>query len=508
METFEAILLILFAALLLTAAARRAGVPYPVMLALGGAGLALLPEAPSFTMDPHLILALFLAPVLLDAAYDTSLRDLRANWVPVGSLVLVAVGLTVVAVALVAKMLVPGMPLAAAVALGAIVAPPDAASAVVILRQVRIPHRLRVILEGESLLNDASALLVYNIAVGAAMAGTFAPASIGPAFALGVIGSVVCGWVLAEAYSLVTRSVTDPPTSIILQFLGTFGIWILAERLGLSAIVTVVTYGITIARRAPIQTPARMRLPSYAVWETVVLLLNVFAFVLIGLQLRQIMDRLPEGEIGGYLLVAGAVLLTVIVVRIAWVLSYDALVRWRAAGRGGLNGRTVPTFGGGLIVSWSGMRGIVTLAAAIALPEAPDFPYRDLIVLCAFVTVLGTLVIQGLTLQRLIRRVGAVDDGAIEREISLARDRLARAALAALGDGTSPDVEFLRRKYTSSLETEPDDPLAQTEALRLELIRIQRAMLVRLRSAGEIGDEAFHAVEERLDWAEMSLAQR
>src|SRR5712671_4283782 len=197
MSELEVLIGVVLAAIILAAAARRVGAPYPVFLALGGAILAFVPGAPSFTVLPELALALFVAPVLLDAAYDASPRDLRDNWAPVTSLVVFAVGLTTVAVAAVARTLMPGMPWAPAIVLGAVVAPPDAAAATAVLRHVKPPHRLLTILEGESLLNDASALLIYRLAVGATAAGSFSVGAVAPAFLLAVAGSVVVGPALA-----------------------------------------------------------------------------------------------------------------------------------------------------------------------------------------------------------------------------------------------------------------------------------------------------------------------
>src|SRR5215813_3831918 len=236
MLVFEFVLVILFSSVLLSALAWQIKVPYPALLALGGVVLAVIPGAPRIVLDPDLALALFLAPVLLDAAYDTSPRDLRENWLPLTSLVLVAVGLTTGVVALVAHALT-GMPWAAAIALGAIVAPPDAAAATAVLRQVNLPHRLVTILEGESLLNDASALLIYRIAVTAMSVGSISFAQAAPTLLLTIIGSVIAGPLLALAYlrlAGVFNRCGDIATSIILQFIGTFGVWLLADRLGLS----------------------------------------------------------------------------------------------------------------------------------------------------------------------------------------------------------------------------------------------------------------------------------
>src|SRR5438874_1638223 len=281
MSELEQLLGIFVAAVILAAVARRMGAPYPVFLALGGALLAFLPGAPSFTVPPELALALFVAPILLDAAYDASPRDLKDNWAPLTSLVVVAVGLTTIAVAVVVRALMPAIPWAPAIALGAIVAPPDAAAATAVLRHLRPPHRILTILEGESLLNDASALLIYRLAVGTVAASSFTVASVAPTFILALGGSLLAGPVLAWIYLRLTARVEHVPTSIILTFLSTFGVWILAERAGLSAVLTMVSYAMTIARGSPERTPARIRIPAYAVWETVIFVLNILAFIFI-----------------------------------------------------------------------------------------------------------------------------------------------------------------------------------------------------------------------------------
>src|SRR5262245_43962498 len=259
MEELEGLIALLLAAVLLAAAARRVGAPYPVFLALGGALLAFLPGAPSLTVPPELALAVFVAPVLLDAAYDASPRDLRDNWVPLTGLVVFAVGLTTVAVAFVARTLLPDMPWAAAIALGAVVAPPDAAAATAVLRTLRPPHRILTILEGESLLNDASALLIYRLAIGAVAANAFSISTVAHTFILAVAGSLVAGLALARLVLSLLELVQHVPTAIILQFVSTFGVWMLADRVGLSGVLTMVCFAIALARTAPERTPAHIR---------------------------------------------------------------------------------------------------------------------------------------------------------------------------------------------------------------------------------------------------------
>ena len=510
MTELEGIIGLLLAAVILAAAARRVGAPYPVFLALGGALLAFLPGAPSLTVPPELALALFVAPVLLDAAYDASPRDLKDNWAPVTSLVVFAVGLTTAAVAVVAKTLIPAMSWAPAIALGAVVAPPDAAAATAVLRQLRPPHRLLTILEGESLLNDAGALLIYRLALGAVAAGGFSITAVAPAFLLAVAGSVIVGPALAWVFLKLIDHVQHVPTAIILQFASTFGVWIFADRVGLSGVLTMVCYAITVARTAPESTPARIRIPSYAVWETAVFVLNILAFIFIGLQIRPILESLEPAVRGRYFIVAGAVLVTVIVVRIAWHMSFNAVIRWRDRRLGFRPPRPMlrPSVGSGLVISWAGMRGIVSLAAALALPQA--FPFRDLIVLTAFSVVLGTLVIQGLTLKPLLRALDLQDDDPVGREVSVARERALRAGLESFSRDRSPEAEAVRQEFAAHLgpadadsDTGESPQSAHTDIHR-RAIQAARQAILAMRDNDEIGDDAFHQMEEELDWLEMA----
>jgi CPA1 family monovalent cation:H+ antiporter len=508
---FEWIIGLLLGAVLLSALARRLNVPYPTFLALGGMALAFLPSGPQWMLEPDLALALFVAPVLLDAAFDTSLRDLRNNWLPVATLVLVAVGLTTTTVAVLVHWLVPGMPWAAAIALGAIVAPPDAGAATAILRQVNLPYRLLKILEGESLLNDASALLIYRVAVGIATAHHLKLSEFAPSLALALVGSLLAGYLCARLWLPLTQRITEAPSAIIVQFAGTFTIWIVAEHLGLSGILTIVAYAITLARIAPAQMPARLRVPTYAVWETVVFVLNVLAFVLIGLQLRPIWERLDDPVRWNYCLVAAAVLGIVILTRIVWVMFYGVVLRF-VIGHGLVRTKppmTTPTVRGGIVVSWCGMRGIVTLAAAFALPE--DFPYRDLMLLTAFTVVLGSLVIQGLTLRPLIMALRLSDDDPVKAEVAHARAVAYRAALQEIDGDPSEEAELLRLEYRALLlHAGEDGGVASGELpadpLRRRAIHAARQSILKLRDSEAIGDDAFHLIEEELDWAELSAS--
>ena len=506
MALFELTLVLLLIAVALTAASRRLEVPYPSLLALAGVGIAFIPGAPTIEIDPELALALFIAPVLLDAAYDTSLRDLKRYRLSLALLALGAVVFTAAAVALVGWKMA-GLPIAAALALGAIVAPPDAVAASAVLSQFKVPHRITAILQGESLLNDATALLIYRISVASAI-GALVLRDAVPLILMSTVGSVAAGYLFGR-FSLLTLSrIEDAASSTVVQFAGTFAVWIIADKIGLSAIITIVVYAITIARRAPRRMSARRRVTSYSVWETAVFVLNVLAFVLMGLQARSIVGRLAGDGQGKAFLFAATVLAVVIVARLVWVAGYVAIIRWFARHDGEDRRRDAPTFRGAVLVGWCGMRGLVTLVAAIALPAG--FPGRDPIVLAAFAVVLGTLVLQGMSLKPLLRRLNFARDTTIDLEVAEARVAIMQAALDVLSRKTSAAAAVVREQYEAQrrIAENPEDAQAATEydRLRLYAINRQRDTLEELRRNGTIGDEAYHRLEEEIDWSELAAS--
>jgi len=534
MRVFEFVIALLLIGAGLTALARRIGAPYPALVALAGAALALTPLTPTLVLDPQLALTLFVAPVLLDSAFDASQRDLLENWRAVASLAIGAVAVSILSVAFVARWLVPDMSWAVAIALGAIVAPPDASAATAVLKQLRPPHRVLVVLEGESLFNDASALLVYRLALGAVAVGAVPPAHhVLPLLAFTVVGSVVLGIVLSLVILRLIGRVEDVAISITLQFCGAFAVWISAEALHLSGILTTVVFAMTASRLTQF-TPARRRVPSYAVWDFAVFVLNVLAFILIGFQLKAIIARLETPTLLHYLTLAAAVCAATIVSRLVWLSGAAAVGRFRARrradGSGGRPEETALSGRSAVVVGWCGMRGIVTLAAALGLPtggaDGPGFPYRDLVLFTAFAVVLVTLVVQGLTLRPLMNLLRLEDDGSVDREARLARAETLRAALAALTSAAEGDAitDLLRRRYTVMLErvegqaadAEPSGNVraevrgrvSQSEA---EIIRratgAERQRLVALRSDGTIGDAAFQQIEQELDLEELYLQQ-
>ena len=514
MLLFELLISLLIGGAVLTAFANKVGAPYPALLALAGAALALAPvHVPSLRLDPELALTLFVAPAIVDAAFDASPRDLRENWIQISSLVLVAVALTVGAVALVARWLVPDLPWSAAIALGAIVAPPDPVSAAAVLGRLSPPRRLMVILEGEGLLNDASALLIYRLAVGVMLGSALSASRTLPLLLASSVGSLILGWGLARAYLWLTHRIDDFAILVVTQFVGTFAVWIIAERLGVSTVLTTVTYAAVLARRLPATQKAENRRGSLAVWEVAVYMLNALAFLLIGLQLQEI-GRTLDGGFHPYIVFSLAILGTVIVARLGWTFLYNALARLVDRMLLSPERRTPVgrSYKSALVVGWSGMRGLLTLATALALPFEGDlarFPHRSLVIVAAFSVVLGTLVIQGLTLGPLLRWLNLTDDGRANRERDFARREATRAALDTLDGHSEPEAAIVSRQYNVVLQGEEEALRPKVlRTLRMRAIAAERERLLALRQSREIGYDAYRTLEEELDWAEGNVRRR
>jgi CPA1 family monovalent cation:H+ antiporter len=507
MPLFEITLVLLAIAVVLLQIARHMRVPYPAMLALVGGCVAALPFAPHLSIEPRLALALFVAPAVMDTAFDMPPRELLRNWLPLTSLAVVLVLLTTVAVAW-AGWALAGLPLAAAVALGAIVAPPDAAAAAAVLREFNLPRRTMAVLQGESLLNDAVALLAFGLAVSAAVSPGNAWNALLPRLGLAVPGGALLGLASGALSIRVARKVAGTLSSIIVQFLVTFGTWILAERLSLSPIVAVVALAAVAARYLPARTSARDRVNSYAVWATVVFVLNVLAFLLMGLQARIILNQLPAAELRHALAFAAIVLGVVIGVRFLWVMTYGTVARFIQSFFGPRSfGPPVPRARIGVLVSWCGMRGLVTLATAFSLPA--EFPGRNVIVLSAFTVVLGTLVVQGFTIRPLIALLRIAPDQSLDLEVAEARRAMLDAALAELAGYSGEAADAVRGEYGAARAASGSDltrPVTQYDNLRMLAIAAERRLLVEWRQRGRILDDTYHLLEDELDRAELNAA--
>ena len=482
MALFESVLTLLLLAILLLQISRRLAIPYPTMLAAAGLGVAALPWAPAIALDPHLALVLFIAPAILDAAFDFPIDAIRRYWMPLLFLVVVAVLVTTAAVAWVGVVLA-GLPVAAAVVLGAIVSPPDAAAAAAMLNRPSMPRSTAMVLRGESLLNDAVALLIFSIGVRIAMAEA-SPMPVLSQLALAIPGGILLGVVSGRLATLMIRPLAGTLGGIVFQFVATYSTWLIAERLGLSAILAVVATAMTAAHYSHELAP-RDRLHTNSVWSLVVFLLNVLAFLFIGLEARAIVSGLDAAALRHALGFGLIVLAVVIVVRIVLVMVYNLAIQpaYRHFKQTG------PSVKQGIVASWCGMRGMVTLAAALALPE--KFPQRDLIVLSAFTVVLGTLIVQGLTLGPLVRLLKFPPDVSRDDEVTHARTVLAAASRDAGDDAKTAPL------------TEDDQPESIPKR-GLAALRRQRAALDGLRREGRIQDDTFRALQQEIDLEEVA----
>lgn len=501
MALFESILLLLLLAIVSLQLSRRLRVPYPAMLAVAGIGVAMLPGAPHIALDPHLVMALFIAPAILNAAFDFPPRTLRRHWLPLVALAVVAVLLTTAAVAWVGVAFA-GLPLAAAVALGAIVAPPDAAAAAAMLDRDGMPRTTATVLKGESLLNDAVALLVFGAALRFVEAGDEVLAVV-PQIALAIPGGLVFGIAMGRIAAVVQPLLAGTLGGIALQFVWTFATWIIAERLGLSAILAIVAAAMTVAHYD--RQSARDRVHAFVAWDFVVFVLNVLAFLFIGLEARTIVLALDGPQLRHAAAFAGLVLAIVIGVRIAWTLIYNRLVQpvYRRLGRG-----DAPTLKQGIVASWCGMRGMVTLGVALALPAS--FPQRDLVVLAALAVVLGTLVIQGVTLEPLIRLLRFPPDDSHGEALMRTRERLADVACAVLADRDDRAARTVRDELDAERREAHADParLADIDKLRLATIRARREALETLRRDGDVDDDVYLELQQELDLSEIAALRR
>ena len=499
---------------MLAAAARAIGIPYPIVLVLGGLVMGFVPGIPKVELDPELVLVVFLPPLLYSAAFFASLRDLRYD---IRSISLLAIGLviaTACAVAVVAHALIDGLPWAAAFALGAIVAPTDPLAAVEIGQRLGLPRRIRTILEGESLINDGTALVIYRVAVGA-VGGAFSLTDAGLKFVLGAAGGVAIGlavgWVIAE----IRKRLDDPPVEVTISILSGYAAYVPAERAGCSGVLAAVTIGIYIGWRAPEISSARQRVAGYSMWTILTFLLNALLFVLIGLQLPLILDGLQDEPLGELIGIAAVISAVVIVSRLVWMHLMTGVIR--TLDRRPSQQERRGTWQGRMVGGWAGMRGAVSLAAALALPS--DFPARDQLLFITFGVIFATLVLQGLTLPAVIRWSGVHDDGSEAAEELLARRRATEAALAhldelAAAEWTRDDtVERMRGMYeyrTRRLgaragESEDEDGGGYEHRSRKyqkmvrSVLDAQRRAVVELRNQGEISNDVMHRIERELD---------
>jgi CPA1 family monovalent cation:H+ antiporter len=513
-----AILGTLVAIAFLYAVAQRVGVPYPALFVLGGLALGLVPGLPRVALEPDLVLLVFLPPLLFIAATETPTRELRANIAPIARLAFVLVLVTMVAVAVVANTLVPTLGWAAALTLGAIVAPTDAIAATSVFRRLGVPRIVTTLVEGEALFNDATALVAYRVGVIAVASGAFvlqnAAASFGIAAVGGIAVGLIIGWVAVEVF----RRLDEPAVEVVLSMVVPFAAYLPADLAGLSGVLAAVTTGLVIGRRLGTILSARTRVLWLSTWKMIGFVLNGFVFVLIGLQLPDILQGLAGRDplvVGAHIV---AICVVVLAARFAYVYGATKVFRSSPAmilARTNVALAKRVTF----LVAWSGMRGAVSLAAALALP--PDFPERNLILLATFAVILVTLVGQGMTLPLLVRRDGWSGAGVDADEGSAARAAAYEAGLQeverqrAIWAGHQPLFDRLEsglRDRTQHLATEDETETSERrqervehEQIQLAIIRAQRSAVIDLRDRGEINDETLREVERELDLEELRM---
>jgi CPA1 family monovalent cation:H+ antiporter len=518
MEIVEAVLALIAACIGFSLFARRFGFPYAVILVLGGMVLAFVPGLPAVTLDPEIALAFFLPPLLMASAWRTDWRAFRANLRPILLLAVGCVLFSAAAVAVVAKLLVPGLPWAAAVALGAIIAPPDAVAAEAVLKRLPIPRRIATVLEGESLVNDATALVLYRFAIAAMAAGGVSFGAAGGSFLLVSAGGIAAGYAVAWLAEQAFKRLDDPMLATAASFIACFGSFLAAEALHLSGVIAVVTTGLVLGQRQHRVISPATRVVSVAVWQFIEFVLTSLVFILVGLQLRAVLTRMggPEAThgVGELALLALAISATLILARFVWVFPATYLPRLIPAVR---RHDPPPPAGHTFVIAWAGMRGVVSLAAALALPL--DFPERDLLVFLSFAAILATLVVQGTTLEWVILRFRVQEaraDGMAPEE-ARARRHVARATLAEIERRAAdilegPVAQDLVQEYRDKARVfhgvADGGGQAELEArlrIRLAALRSGRAALLDHHRDGEVDDEMLAALEAEHDLEELRI---
>ena len=514
---FELVIAMFLAVVGLHYVSRKLSLPPAAALIVGGGTLAFLPGLPAMEIDPELVLLVFLPPLLMDGTWFTAVAPFRRQMAGILSLAVGAVFFTTAAVALVAKLLLPELPWAACVALGAILSPPDAVSARAVLQRVRLPRRLSTLLEGESLLNDAAGLVLFRFAITAVLTGGFSLGVASGTFLLLVLGGLAVGAAIGAFWVLILRRLGDDTLMIAATMLVCWSAYIVAERLHVSGVIAVVTAGLTCGWYQHVVFSASVRIRALAFWQVLVFLLEAAVFMLIGLSLRNLLERVgdPAAVMATMAMPVALIIAAMIVARFVWIFAADAIVAvlrragWTSARP--LGGRAA------LVMSWAGMRGVVTLAVALSLPES--MPARDFMLVTAFAAILVTVLVQGTSLGWIIRRAKPSEDGSATPALDLhaAETAMYRAQLDAVhreahdSEGQVIHPQLLRRYHTRATVGETFEGTAEerTAAIAshfdviIAAVAAGRAELVRLHRAGRIDDETLHDLEHDLDLEEL-----
>jgi monovalent cation/hydrogen antiporter len=516
-QIFELIFVMLLAILVLHWLALRLKLPPAVALLIGGGALAFVPGLPVIELDPDLVLALFLPPLLMDGAYFTAHAEFRKHLFGVLSLAIGAVVFTTLIVGVVTHWLLPQLPWAACFALGAIVSPPDAVSARAVLQSVKLPRRLSTLLEGESLLNDATGLVLFRFAVVAALTGTFSASAATGEFLILALGGVAVGAAISGLWMLLLRRLGDDYLIIAAAVLLCWAAYLLAEAVHVSGVIATVTAGLVFGWFQHTIFSASVRMRSLAFWQVMVFVFEAFIFILIGLSLRGVLERV--GGIDVVLREMAApiflIVLAMTAARFVWVFGSDAVLAALTA----LGFKRARPLGaaGATVLSWAGMRGVVTLAVALTLPET--LPGRDFMLVAAFAVILVTVLLQGTTLGIVIRSLGLVEDDAGHARLTASE---AEAAMIAIQKETVEKLAYddqgnlihpqLLERYTrraavatsyAGNEEEHKDRINAHFDVILGAVAAGRNELMRLHRAGDIDDETLHSLERDLDIEEI-----
>ncbi|MES2337115.1 MAG: Na+/H+ antiporter [Pseudomonadota bacterium] len=517
---FELIIAMFIAVLGLHYAARRLSLPPAVALLVGGGALAFLPGLPTIAIDPELVLVLFLPPLLMDGAWFTALAPFRRHMAGILSLAIGAVFFSAAIVALVTKLLLPTLPWAACVALGAILSPPDAVSARAVLQRVKLPRRLTTLLEGESLLNDAAGLVLFRFAVAAVVTGTFSLAAATGNFFVLVAGGLAVGGAIGAVWVLVLRRLGDEHLMIAATVLTCWCAYIAGETLHVSGVIATVAAGLVCGWYQHVVFTASVRIRAIAFWQVLVFLLEAAVFMLIGFSLRGVLERVGGASVVMDTMATPVMVIVAAVVigRFLWVFGQDVLL----IGLRRLGWRRACPIGprAALVMSWAGMRGVVTLAVALSFPET--MPGRDLMLVAAFAVIFVTVLVQGLSLGFVIRIARPPEDeGALPAlDLNAAEGAVFAAQLRAVearahgDDGTLLHPQLLRRYRTRATVADAFDGTPQERTLAIAshfdvviaAVDAGREELVRLHRAGRIDDETLHDLERDLDLEELAAA--
>ena len=508
MDELEFLFVLLLAAALLVRLADIVGLPYPIVLVLGGLGIGLVPGLPNIELDPEVVFLVFLPPLLVSAGFYMSPRELYAERRPIGFLVLGVVSATIVAVAVVAHALVDGLSWAAAFTLGAIVAPTDPVAALATFGRLGAPRRVSLIVEGEATLNDATALVAFRVAVAVAAGGTFDALDAGIELVLAAVGGIAIGVAAGWLEVRVLARLVDRPLAIVWTILTAYGAYVIAEQIGVSGVLAAVVAGLWLGWHEDHAFDADTRLSGVAVWEVFVFVLNALVFILLGLQFPDLIDEL-RGDVALAEAAVAAVGVTATVIGVRLLAQF---VPGTATGDGWRER---------VAVGWSGMRGAISLAAALSVPL--DVPGREQILFITFAVILVTLVGQGLTLPLLLSALGLRGERAWSPEEAIARLEAAQAALDRIdeleAEGVSEErLRRLRELYRSrfrqcqavlmgegeTMSPERDGP-ERYARLRRDLIATERAALLELRDGGRVAPEVLRLVQRDLDLEEARL---